>query len=141
MGVQEMTEQIDQLQKMKSKIEKDKAHIQNEIADVRAAMDEIQRSKASVGKSNKTLQNKMNEQNKKVEEAKYALSDIENIKRKTASENADFLRCVGELDNSLNILLKTKNDLAAQLNEAKAIADNEARDRQLLVGKFKNCEH
>merc|ERR1719347_1548300 len=104
-------------------------------------MDEIQRSKASVEKSNKTLQNKMNEQNKKVEEAKYALSDIENIKRKTASENADFLRCVGELDNSLSILLKTKNDLAAQLNEAKSIADNEARDRQLLVGKFKNCEH
>merc|ERR1719259_651446 len=132
-AVQEMNEQIDALQKMKSKIEKDKAHIQNEIADARAALEEIQRSKAAIEKANKSLQNKMNEQMKKVEEAKYALSDIENIKRKTASENADFLRCVGELDNSLSILLKTKNDLAAQLNEA--------RDRQLLVGKYKNCEH
>ena len=140
-AVQEMNEQIDALQKMKSKIEKDKAHIQNEIADARAALEEIQRSKAAIEKANKSLQNKMNEQMKKVEEAKYALSDIENIKRKTASENADFLRCVGELDNSLSILLKTKNDLAAQLNEAKSIADNEARDRQLLVGKYKNCEH
>merc|ERR1719347_380002 len=104
-------------------------------------MDEIQRSKASVEKSNKTLQNKMNEQNKKVEEAKYAISDIENVKRKTASENADFLRCVGELDNSLGILMKLKTDLVNQLNEAKSIADNEARERQLLVGKFKNFEH
>merc|ERR1719259_1376883 len=140
-AVQEMNEQIDQLQKMKSKIEKDKSHIQNEIVDARAALEEIQRSKAAVEKANKALQNNLNELMKKVEEAKYALSDIENIKRKTASENADFLRCVGELDNSLSILLKTKNDLAAQLNEAKSIADNEARDRQLLVGKYKNCEH
>merc|ERR1712168_732294 len=36
-AIQEMTEQIEQLQKMKSKIEKDKTHILNEIADARAA--------------------------------------------------------------------------------------------------------
>merc|ERR1712142_1003601 len=34
-AVQEMNEQIEQLQKMKSKIEKDKVHIQSEIADAR----------------------------------------------------------------------------------------------------------
>jgi len=140
-AVQEMNEQIDQLQKMKSKIEKDKSHIQNEIVDARAALDEIQRSKASVEKANKALQNNLNELMKKVEEAKYAISDVENVKRKTASENADFLRCVGELDNSLGILMKMKSDLVNQLNEAKSIADNEARERQLLVGKFKNFEH
>merc|ERR1712128_397977 len=78
---------------------------------------------------------------KKVEEAKYAVNDIENAKRKISAENADFLRCVGELDNTLNILLKMKNDLTAQLNEAKAIADSEARERQLILGKYRNIEH
>ena len=102
---------------------------------------EIQRSKASMEKSNKTLQNTLNELMKKVEEAKYAISDVENAKRKTAVENADFLRCVGELDNSLNILLKLKTDLTSQLTEAKSVADTEARERQLLVGKYKNFEH
>merc|ERR1719228_1702109 len=29
----------------------------------------------------------------------------------------------------------------SQLNEAKAIADNEARERQLLLGKYRNMEH
>ena len=140
-AVQEINEQIDQLQKMKSRIKKDKAHIQNEITDARAARDEIQRSKASVEKSNKALQNNLNELMKKVEEAKYAISDVDNAKRKTAVENADFLRCVGELDNSFNILLKIKNDLSTQLSEAKSVADNEARERQLLVGKHKNFEH
>merc|ERR1711963_1023836 len=45
-AVSEMSEQIDQLTKMKSKIEKDKGAINNETTDVRAACDEMGRSKA-----------------------------------------------------------------------------------------------
>merc|ERR1712106_902414 len=110
-------------------------------ADSRLALDEINRAKASSEKSNRALQTQLNEILKKVEEAKYAVNDIENAKRKISAENADFLRCVGELDNKLNILLKIKNDLMSQQNEAKAIADNEARERQLLMGKYRNIEH
>merc|ERR1712121_439380 len=51
-AVSEMSEQIDQLSKMKSKIEKDKGQIINEVGDVRAATDEIGRSKASAEKAN-----------------------------------------------------------------------------------------
>merc|ERR1719411_1399814 len=46
-AIAEMTEQIDQLTKMKGKIEKDKQSIMHEIADVRAATDEVHRSAAS----------------------------------------------------------------------------------------------
>merc|ERR1711881_117511 len=46
-AIQEMTEQIDQLSKMKSKIEKDKGKIHAEANDARAATDEISRAKAS----------------------------------------------------------------------------------------------
>ena len=54
-AIQEMTEQIDQLSKMKSKIDKDKSKIQHEIADARSATDEILRAKSSSEKSNKNL--------------------------------------------------------------------------------------
>merc|ERR1712110_1388417 len=40
-AIAEMSEQIDALGKMKSKIEKDKVQIMNEIADARAATDEV----------------------------------------------------------------------------------------------------
>merc|ERR1711992_345896 len=91
-AVAEMSEQIDQLSKMKAKIEKDKNQIMHEITDVRAATDEIVRSKASAEKSNKALINNLNDVNKKVEEANLTLGDFENAKRKIASENADPLR-------------------------------------------------
>merc|ERR1712170_290102 len=50
-AVAEMSEQIDQLGKMKAKIEKDKNQILAEVADVRAATDEVGRSKSSAEKS------------------------------------------------------------------------------------------
>merc|ERR1711881_439026 len=93
----EMAEQIDQLSKMKAKIEKDKSAINHEVVDVRAATDEVTRSNASAEKSNKTLVAQHNDVNKKVEEANLTLGDFENAKRKLATENADVLRQLQEL--------------------------------------------
>merc|ERR1719471_1313509 len=101
----EMTEQIDALGKMKSKIEKDKVLIMNEIADARAATDEVMRAQASADMSNKKMLKALNAINKKVDDAKQ------------------------------------KAALAAQLNDVKALCDNEARERGLLLGKYRNLEH
>merc|ERR550519_1005374 len=140
-AVAEMSEQIDQLSKMKAKIEKDKNQIMHEIQDVRAATDEIVRSKASAEKSNKALINNLNDVNKKVEEANLTLGDYENAKRKISSENADLLRQLQELENNANLLVKTKSSLMAALDEQKRVADDESKERQALLGKFRNAEH
>merc|ERR1719411_2597348 len=137
----EMAEQIDQLSKMKAKIEKDKSAINHEVVDVRAATDEVTRSKASAEKSNKGLVGQLNEVNKKVEEANLTLGDFENAKRKLAAENADILRQLQELENSANMLSKYKCQLVSQLEEAKKVADEEAKERHSLLGKFKNLDH
>merc|ERR1712025_1488516 len=102
-----MSEQIDQLTKMKAKIEKDKSHIGHEIQDVRAATDEISRSKASAEKSNKNLIASLNEVNKKVEESNLTIGDFDFAKRKITAENADLLRQLGEMENQVNMLAKT----------------------------------
>ena len=140
-AVAEMSEQIEQLSKMKAKIEKDRNQISHEIQDVRAATEEINRSKASAEKSNKNLNQQLNELSKKVEEANLTLGDFENAKRKLAAENADLLRQLQELENNANMISKLKMQLQAQLEEARKISDNEARERYLLFSKFKNLEH
>jgi len=140
-AVQEMQEQIDQLQKMKSKIDKDKSHIINECGDARSATDEVNRAAASGDKSNRNLLTTLNDINKRIGEANLTLGDFENSKRKIASENSDLLRVVGDLDNNLNMLMKVKSSLGAQLEEVKSLADNEARERALLLGRFRNLEH
>jgi len=140
-SISEMSEQSDQLIKMKAKIEKDKNQILNEINDVRAATDEVGRSKASAEKAHKNLVGTLNDINKKVEEANLTLGDMESNKRRVAAENADLLRQLQELESSANLLLKTKSALAASLDEAKRVADDEARERVSLLAKYRNLEH
>merc|ERR1719491_98876 len=140
-AVSEMSEQIEQLSAMKGRIEKDKSMLMHEVQDVRAATDEIGRSKASSEKSNKNLITALNDVNKKVEEANLTIGDFENAKRKLAAENADLLRQLQEHENQANMLSKYKVQFQSALEESKRVADNEGKDRQSLLGKFKNLEH
>merc|ERR1711913_224904 len=140
-AVLEMSEQIEALQKMKAKIDKDKTVIMAEIQDARAATEEVVRAQASQDKSNKSLLDTLNATNKKVDAANLTLGDFAMSKNKIANENAELFRIVGDLENNLNIIAKQKSALGAQLNDIKALCDNEARERQLLLGKYRNLEH
>ena len=140
-AVMEMNEQIEQLSKMKTKVEQDKNKIMAEIADVRAATDEVNRSKASAEKSYKNLLNGLNELNKKIEETNLNLGDLEAGKRRVTAENADTLRQLQELQNNASLLVKTRSGLANALDEAKAVCDHEAKERVSLLGKYRNLEH
>ncbi|XP_023341907.1 myosin heavy chain, muscle-like [Eurytemora carolleeae] len=106
-----------------------------------AATDEIACAQASSDKSNRNLLTSLNDINKRVGEANLTLGDFEASKRKIAVENADLLHAVGDLDNNFSMLLKVKSSIAAQLEEVKSLTDNEARERSLLLGKFRNLEH
>ena len=92
-------------------------------------------------KSHRNLLSTLNDQSKKIEEATLTLNDMEGAKRKIAAENADLLRQLQEMENSANMLSKLKLTLADQLDEARAVADHEAKERQSLLGKFRNAEH
>merc|ERR1712012_1125160 len=113
----------------------------HETADVRAATDEVNRSKAAAEKSLRNLQGTLNDLGKKVEEGNLTLGDFEAKKRKLAAENGDLLRQLQELENSANMVVKVKSALAAQLDGQRRIADDEAKERQSLLGKFRNAEH
>merc|ERR1711892_225170 len=107
-AVLEMSEQIDALQKMKAKIDKDKTIIMAEISDARAATDEVVRAQASQDKSNKALFETLNATNKKVDASNLTIGDYGMSKNKVANENSELLRIVGDLDNNLNMLAKSK---------------------------------
>ena len=59
------------------------------------------------------------------------INDFENNKRKVSCDNADLLRAVGELSNSLQMIQTAKSALASQLDDVKARADNEVTGEKL----------
>merc|ERR1712200_320149 len=119
----------------KSKIEKDKGKIALEANDARAATEEVARAKGASEKSNKVLAASLNELGKKVEEANMTLGDFESCKRRLAAENADLLRVVGDLTNNVNMIAKMKQSLVSALDDAKHVADTEARQTKKAEGE------
>ena len=83
----------------------------------------------------------LSEMTKKTDQASLSLGDFEAVKRRFSAENASMLQQVQELSATASLMLKTKSGLVAALEEQKAIADNEAKERTLLLGKFRNLEH
>ena len=64
---------------------------------------------------------------------------IENIGLTTLYIDQRFL--FQELQASANLLVQARSGLLSGLEEQKAVADSEARERSSILGKFRNMEH
>ncbi|XP_042857492.1 myosin heavy chain, muscle-like [Penaeus japonicus] len=140
-AVAEMSEQIDHLNKMKARTEKDKDAIKREAEDAKAAMDGLARDRAAGEKINKQLMHQINELQSKLDEANRTLNDFDAAKKKLAVENSDLLRQLEEAENQVGQLSKLKLSLTNQLEDTRKLADEESRERATLLGKFRNLEH
>merc|ERR1719373_441732 len=137
----EMSEQVDQLNKMKQKIEKEKHAKKLQIDEIMAAIDVIANEKATLEKQNTLLQHQLSDVNRRCGEASLSLSDYDNARKKTVVENVELLRSVEELDNNNMVMTKIKATLTTQLEEVKKISDDESKERGFILGKFRNLEH
>ena len=140
-AVAEMSEQIDQLGKLKAKIEKDKMTVRLQLDDTRAGTDHIFHEKAVAEKNLKLLESQLGILQKKIDENVSSLCDYENQNRRFTSENANLFTRLEELAGNAGMLQKLKIQLSNQLDEAKRMADDEAKERQSLLGRFRTLEH
>ncbi|XP_063536300.1 myosin heavy chain, muscle isoform X36 [Cydia strobilella] len=140
-SVAEMGEQLDQLNKLKAKAEKERSQYFSEVNDLRAGLDHVSNEKAAQEKIAKQLQHQLNEVQNKADEANRTLNDLDAAKKKMSIENSDLLRQLEEAESQVSQLSKIKVSLTTQLEDTKRLADEEARERATLLGKFRNLEH
>ncbi|XP_030752187.1 myosin heavy chain, muscle isoform X41 [Sitophilus oryzae] len=140
-AVSEMGEQIDQLNKLKAKAERDRASIYQELQQTRGAVDQVGREKAAIEKVSKQLQQNLNDVQGKLDETNRTLNDFDAAKKKLSIENSDLLRQLEEAESQVSQLSKIKVSLTTQLEDTKRLADEESRERATLLGKFRNLEH
>ncbi|XP_055547295.1 myosin heavy chain, muscle isoform X10 [Wyeomyia smithii] len=140
-AVAEMAEQVDQLNKLKTKAEHDRANMYNELNNTRSACDQLAREKAAQEKIAKQLQHTLNEVQGKLDETNRTLNDFDASKKKLSIENSDLLRQLEDAESQVSQLSKIKISLTQQLEDTKRLADEESRERATLLGKFRNLEH
>ncbi|XP_056637426.1 myosin heavy chain, muscle isoform X7 [Diorhabda sublineata] len=140
-AVSEMGEQIDQLNKLKAKAERDRANIYSELQQTRGAVEQVGREKAAIEKVSKQLGQQLNDVQGKLDETNRTLNDFDAAKKKLSIENSDLLRQLEEAESQVSQLSKIKVSLTTQLEDTKRLADEESRERATLLGKFRNLEH
>jgi len=140
-AILEMSEQIDQLGKLKARTEKDNISIKHEVEEIKVITDEVMRAKALAEKTGKGLADQVSTITKKITESNLQLNDLDAANKKCAAENTDLLHQLGEIDQNVSLLQKLRHQLNNELEEVKKVCDDEAKERQSLMGRFRNLEH
>ena len=133
----EMGEQIDSLNKMKAKADKDKANMERDLQEARSGLDESMRDRANHERNGKLTQALIVESNQKLDEMARALNEADSSRKKLQVENQDLTRQIEETENAIALLGKSKISLTTQLEDNKRMGDSESRERATLLSRFK----
>ena len=74
-------------------------------------------------------------QQKKIDDHVAQLCDYENVNKRMAAENGTLFTRLEELNGNAGMLQKIKVTLSSQLDDAKRACDEEAKERQSLLGR------
>merc|ERR1712240_978359 len=133
----DLGEQIDSLNGSKVKSEKDKAGLELDLRDARLDLEDAVKGKAELDKTGKLLQGSIVDSNTRLDEMARALNEAESTKKRLQVENQDLNRQIEELEAAIANMNKGKISVTTQLEDSKALADAEAKDRAGLLTKFK----
>merc|ERR1711970_37208 len=133
----DLGEQIDNINANKVKSEKDKAGLELDLRDARTDLEDAVKGKAELDKTGKLLQGSIVDSNTRLDEMARALNEAESTKKRLQVENQDLNRQIEELEAAIANMNKGKISVTTQLEDSKALADAEAKDRASLLTKFK----
>merc|ERR1719350_57498 len=95
-NMSEMGEQIDGLNKMKAKAEKDKAGMERDLQEARGSLDEAMRDRANHERNGKLTGALIVESNVKLDDMARALNEADSSRKKLQVENQDLTRQIDE---------------------------------------------
>ncbi|KAG6920413.1 myosin heavy chain 7, partial [Chelydra serpentina] len=115
----ELGEQIDNLQRVKQKLEKEKSELKLELDDVSSNLEQLLKAKANLEKLCRTVEDQMNEHRTKSEEAQRMVNDLTTQRAKLQTENGELARQLDEKDALVNQLTRGKLTYTQQLEDLK----------------------
>uniref|UniRef100_A0A671SB12 Myosin heavy chain, fast skeletal muscle n=1 Tax=Sinocyclocheilus anshuiensis TaxID=1608454 RepID=A0A671SB12_9TELE len=127
-SVAELGEQIDNLQRVKQKLEKEKSEYKMEIDDLTSNLEAVAKAKANLEKMCRTLEDQASELKSKNDEFVRQLNDLNALKARLQTENAMNIAVHNRKGNSFTSMFftfdfKAKNALAHAVQSARHDCD------------------
>merc|ERR1719225_310393 len=140
-SISEMGDQIDTLNKLKAKAEKERNAVALELEEGQNQMANAQNERQGLEKQGKMIQQQIYDAQGRLEELQRALHEADGSKRKITVENCDLVHQFEEAERLAAQLSKDRTSLTTQLEDSKRLADAETRERINLLGKMRNLQH
>ncbi|NXD41733.1 MYH4 protein, partial [Copsychus sechellarum] len=123
----ELGEQIDNLQRVKQKLEKEKSELKMEIDDLASNMESVSKAKANLEKMCRSLEDQLSEIKSKEEEQQRIINDISAQRARLQTESGEYSRQVDEKDALISQLSRGKQAFTQQIEELKRHLDEEIK--------------
>uniref|UniRef100_A0A665WXZ4 Myosin heavy chain 7 n=1 Tax=Echeneis naucrates TaxID=173247 RepID=A0A665WXZ4_ECHNA len=126
-SVADLGEQIDNLQRVKQKLEKEKSELRLELDDVVSNMEHIVKAKNNLEKMCRSLEDQMNEYKTKSEEGQRTINDFTMQRAKLQTENGELARQLEEKDSLVSQLTRGKQSYTQQIEDLKRQLEEEIK--------------
>ncbi|XP_077059586.1 myosin, heavy chain 7B, cardiac muscle, beta a isoform X1 [Siphateles boraxobius] len=140
-SVAELSEQIDSLQRVKQKLEKERSEAKMEADDLTSNLEQLAKSKATSEKMCRLYEDQMNESKAKVEELQRQLSDTNTQRARAQAESGEQGRKLEEREALVSQLQRTKNSLSQNIEELKKQLDEETKSKNSLAHALQSSRH
>ncbi|XP_059720446.1 myosin-1B-like isoform X2 [Haemorhous mexicanus] len=137
----ELGEQIDNLQRVKQKLEKEKSEMKMEIDDLASNMESVSKAKANLEKMCRTLEDQLSELKTKEEEHQRMINDLNAQRARLQTEAGEFSRQVDEKDALISQLSRGKQAFTQQIEELKRHLEEEIKAKNALAHALQSARH
>uniref|UniRef100_A0A672HPB8 Myosin, heavy chain b n=1 Tax=Salarias fasciatus TaxID=181472 RepID=A0A672HPB8_SALFA len=140
-SVAELGEQIDNLQRVKQKLEKEKSEYKMEIDDLSSNMEAVAKSKGNLEKISRTLEDQLSELKAKNDENVRQLNDINAQRARLQTENGEYSRQIEEKEALVSQLTRGKQAFTQQIEELKRHVEEEVKAKNALAHAVQSARH
>uniref|UniRef100_A0A8D3BJV1 Myosin-7B n=1 Tax=Scophthalmus maximus TaxID=52904 RepID=A0A8D3BJV1_SCOMX len=139
--VAELSEQIDSLQRVKQKLEKERSEAKMEADDLASTVEQLSKSKATSEKMCRLYEDQLNESNAKVDELQRQLNDTSTQKARAQAESAELGRKLEERESLVSQLQRGKNSFSQNVEELKKQLEEESKAKNSLAHTLQSSRH
>ncbi|XP_076839890.1 myosin-7 isoform X2 [Brachyhypopomus gauderio] len=137
----ELGEQLDSLQRVKHKLEKEKAEARMEAEDLTSNLEHLSRAKVATEKMCRMYEDQLNESKTKAEELQRQLMDVASQKARSQTECTEISRRLEEREVLVMQLQRSKLSLSQSGEDLKKQLEEECRAKNALAHALQSSRH
>ncbi|XP_074868173.1 myosin-7B isoform X2 [Carettochelys insculpta] len=139
--VAELGEQIDNLMRVKQKLEKEKSELKMEVDDLSSNIDYLTKNKANAEKLCRTYEDQLSEAKSKVDELQRQLAEVSTQRGRLQTENGELSRLLEEKESFINQLSRGKSSFTQTIEELKRQLEEETKSKNALAHALQASRH